>query len=319
MSTRLVIGVDGGGTKTAAWLAAVDADGRVQILGRGTGGASNPRAVGFDVALAHVQEAIEEAYGAAGRTFDPAAGACLCLAGVARESERAEVRRWLERNPIAFHWRLAMDVEAIVAATKPPSLLEPQAMSIALIAGTGSIAWGRTPRGDEARSGGWGYLLGDEGSAYAIGMAALRRLCRSADGREPPTRLTEVLLHQLEISDVSQLIEWLYNGESHRAAIAQLCPHVFASLEIDQAAEQIARGAAQELALLVSSVAQRLGATGGDYDLALAGGVLQQQAMYREWLLEALDRTGCAPASYQLVTHPVLGAVHLAVRTLPSL
>jgi N-acetylglucosamine kinase-like BadF-type ATPase len=189
----------------------------------------------------------------------------------------------------------------------------PQGWGLALVAGTGSIAYGQTPEGRTARAGGWGYLLGDEGSAYALVLAALRAVARAADGRSSPTCLTENFLRKLGLNQPQQLIPELYGGGWDRASLAALAPLVFAAADAgDSSALALIEQGALDLAAMVSAVACQLEFDRRAVPLALAGGVLMANTSYRERVLRLLPALGLQPDPVGLVHEPARGAVQLA-------
>ena len=164
---------------------------RAQILGRGIAGPGNPRAAGFDVAQANIDAAIDAAFAAADLPRTTVAAACFGLAGAGRPDEQQRIAAWARQQRIAERIRVCGDAEPILAAASPEN------SGIVLIAGTGSLAWGRNQAGETARCGGWGYLLGDEGSGYAIALAGLHAAMRAADGRGPQTDLLAAFMDKL--------------------------------------------------------------------------------------------------------------------------
>jgi N-acetylglucosamine kinase-like BadF-type ATPase len=148
-----------------------------------------------------------------------------------------------------------------------------------LIAGTGSIAYGFTEGGKEARAAGAGPVLGDWGSGYGIAAQALTAVIRAYDGRGPDTMLTSSILQILGLSGPDELIGWTYLDTSW-ARIAALVPVVVSCAEAgDQVANKILHDSVQELALSVKAVVQRLGLAGEDgndsFPLVMVGGVLE--------------------------------------------
>src|SRR5205823_15045021 len=141
-----------------AWLAPLDDDPNTIVLGRGQAGSGNPRAAGFDAAQTNIASAIDAAFADAKLPLTTAAAACFGLAGAGREIEQQRIASWAEKHGIAQNVRVTGDAEPILAAASPENC------GVALICGTGSLAWGRNRAGVIARAGGWGYLLGDEGS-----------------------------------------------------------------------------------------------------------------------------------------------------------
>src|SRR5882762_9352784 len=168
-----VIGIDTGGTKTVCLLA--DEHGAIVSEGRGPG--ANLHAAGELAVEKVLHEVMEEAIGdrmVGDRPILPAA-VCLGIAGVDREDEERTVRAIMRR--IGYKSRVLVVNDAIIA-------------------GTGAIVYGRNAGGEAARAGGWGHMIGDEGSGYWIGREALAAVMRGADGRGPATALAaEILAH----------------------------------------------------------------------------------------------------------------------------
>ena len=169
-----MLGIDGGGTTTEAWLA----EPGCHVLGRGTAGPSNAKAVGQEAALQSLDTAIRSAFHAAGLTPEPVDVICLGLAGFDRPDDRKILREWAEHAGWARSILIVNDGDLVIAAGTP------EGWGVGVIAGTGSIAVGRTKDGRTARAGGWGHLIGDEGSAYRVVLDALRLVARRTDGRD---------------------------------------------------------------------------------------------------------------------------------------
>jgi len=309
----LILGIDGGGSKTAAWLAEASGDRADEPLGRGFAGPSNPRAVGFAVACANLDQAIAAAFANAKFPRTMVQAACICLAGADRASEKAALENWAGQAGIATHVRITNDAEPLLAAASREN------WGIALIAGTGSIAWGKNRIGDANRCGGWGYLFGDEGSGYAIAIAGLRAAARAADGRGEATRLLSGMQDRLGVSQPATLVEAVYHADIPRAKIAELAEVVFvADAADDFVARRIVAAAATDLAELVVTLARKLQLDDGDYPLALAGGLLVNYSTLRRAIAEHLQQASIAPREIAVVADPVRGAVELARACLPS-
>jgi N-acetylglucosamine kinase-like BadF-type ATPase len=303
-----VIGVDGGGSKTIAWLARRDGNAN-DICGRGASGPGNPRSAGFDVAQANIDGAIAAAFADASVPRCKAAAACLGLAGAGRPSERERITAWAAERQLATVVTVHSDPELALAAGTPDN------WGIALLCGTGSLAFGRTRDGRTDRCGGWGYLLGDEGSGYAIALAALNAAVRSADGRGEPTILLERFMKALDAQTPMALTERVYDPSVTPGQLAQGSKLVFEAAETDAVAQRIIARAADDMAEMVITLSRRLGFA-GDYPLALAGSVIVKQAGFRALVLDGLAKQGVAPSVTQIVPEPVQGAVILARRCL---
>jgi N-acetylglucosamine kinase-like BadF-type ATPase len=206
------------------------------------------------------------------------------------------------------------DGDLVVAAGTP------EGWGVGVIAGTGSIAVGRAKDGRTARAGGWGHLIGDEGSAYGIVLEALRLVARRADGRapHPPGRdpLTERVCAALGVTEASQIVTTIYSPEFSRARIASLAPEVLAACtEASETGEQLLIPAGAALAETVAAVARSLGWASGVLPLGVAGGFLLSAAIVRKGMVDDLSRRGYQVAMTP-VADPVRGAVILAERVI---
>ena len=188
-----------------------------------------------------------------------------------------------------------------------------QGVGVALISGTGSVAWGRCASGQTCRAGGWGPILGDEGSGYAIAQAGLRAATKSADGRGQTTDLLDRFLSHLQISTAMELIPKIYADGFGRPEIARMASIVFqADAAGDSVASKIVDRAAEELALAARSVATQLTLPADEWVLSVSGGVLLNQPEFRGQLLSRLSETSSPPREMVAVDQPVAGAVRLA-------
>jgi N-acetylglucosamine kinase-like BadF-type ATPase len=298
-----VIGIDGGGTHTVTLLA----NRAGQVLGRAIAGPSNIQSVGLVAGLAALDESITEAFATAELPVQRVRAATLGLAGVGSHEGQALLHEWADRRGLAERVEVVNDAVIVLVAGTP------NAWGVAVIAGTGAIAVGRRPGGPLEQAGGWGWLLGDEGSAYALATSALRAVCQSADGLRPPTALTEVLLRRIGSPTTVGLIPLIYRGNWDRAALAGLAPLVLATADHgDALARQIRAEAATDLARTAATVVRKLQEPAARVPLALTGGMLLGSPGYRAAFLTALDQLGIVPASVTPVAEPAEGAVRMA-------
>jgi N-acetylglucosamine kinase-like BadF-type ATPase len=310
-SGPLLLGVDGGGTSTDAWLGA---PGRI-VLGRGRSGPSNAKAVGLDRAREALAHAIASAFEDAVLVPTPAAQACFGLAGFDRPDDRILLERWVSEHRWATRAMYVNDGDLVVAAGTP------EGWGVGVIAGTGSIAVGRAPDGRTTRVGGWGHLIGDEGSAYAVALDALRLVARRADGRATapdPDPLTTQLCAALGIASPRFIPSALYAPGVDRTRIASLAPVVLAAASVESGlVAELLGPAGAALGEQALTVARRLDfpVAPSVLPLALAGGFLLSAAPVSEALANALTRAGYSVAPC-LVPAPVLGALLLAERAL---
>lgn len=151
-----------------------------------------------------------------------------------------------------------------------------QKNGLLIASGTGSIACGITKDGLETRVGGWGYLLGDEGSGYSIGHAAIVHVLKAYDGRENPSGISPAILSEMSLADEEELINWVYGSRFSVAQTAALTPLIIRLAEAgDPQAENIIRRACQELESLACAAIQKLGLFDAECSLILTGGVLK--------------------------------------------
>jgi N-acetylglucosamine kinase len=301
MGAMHVLGIDGGGTKTVCLLA--DAQGAIVSECRGPG--ANLHAAGELAVEKVLYEVMECAIG--DREVTPAA-ICLGIAGVDREDEARTVGAIMHR--IARHSRVLVVNDALIALVAGAG----DAAGIVINAGTGSIAYGRNAIGEAARAGGWGHIIGDEGSGYWIGREALAAVMRASDGRGPSTRLTDEMLAHFQVADVSRLPRIVYDREVPRMSVAAVGPIVQQVAEQgDAVATGILERAAEELVLAARSVASRLEMRGDSFTFFLAGGVFRVVP----WLAHELPRRliEVAPRCQVQVLdpEPATGAVWLAL------
>jgi glucosamine kinase len=264
------IGIDGGGTQTRA--VALDEDGAELARVQGPAAIADSRHP--EAAAVPISQIAWSAAHAAGREL-PCTALWAAIAGVGRESVRGPVEKAVQGMGLAHRSGVGTDVEAAFhdAFRKGPGIL--------VISGTGSVACGRNESGKEARVGGWGSLLGDEGSGYAIGLEALRRVARGAEGRGPETGMEKAILTHLGLESPEALVSW--TGEAKKADIAALVPLVVdASKDGDGAAVEILVKAVEELGGHVLALLANLGPWSTPPKVALSGGLLGPKGPLRK-------------------------------------
>ena len=298
MTGDYFLGVDGGATKTLAVI--VDERGRER--GRGVAGSGNQAAVGLKRAVASIRGAVAAAVQQAGSDA-PFRAAWIGLAGVDRPGDRDRLLPHL--GTLAAIVRLTNDAELALTGLAG-------AVGVAVIAGTGSIAVGRDSAGTMARSGGWGHILGDEGSGYEIGRLALKAAARAADGRGPQTALLPAIMAAWRLTRPDAMIDRVY-PDGDKGEIARLSALVFAAArEGDGVARRIVREAATELALAALAVGAMLNFPDGKLPVALAGGMLIHETDFRAMLLRRLRRR-TPVGQVALVAEPALSAARAAI------
>src|SRR5262249_35207865 len=238
-------------------------------------------------ALAALEQAVAAAFAAAKLARSPVAAACLGLAGAGRPEDQNIIKEWARGVHLAFTVEVTTDAAILLAAGTPDG------WGLALVAGTGSIAYGQSADGRTARAGGWGYLMGDEGSAYALVLAGLRAVARAVDGRGPATRLTERFLAELGLRQPQELVPAVYRNGRDRATLASLAPLLFDAADTgDMVAGLIVKEGARDLAEMAQAVTQALGFGESTVPTALSGGILLASTTYHRYVLAALQALG---------------------------
>lgn len=284
MNERVYLGIDGGGTKTAAVL--LDSDGGE--VARGASGPSNLHSVGQPAAESALRDAIYQALGLAALAPSDVTATGLGMAGAARPDDVLQIREMVLRIAPFEKLIITHDAEAALVGGVG------RRYGAVLIAGTGAIAYGVNARGETARADGWGYLMGDEGSALWMGLEGLRAIARAHDDRGPTTALTASILDHLRLTDLNLLVNSVYAedfGVPHLAALAPLVRH--AAEHGDSVARDILRDAGQRLSGTLSAVIRRLNMPDEPFDVLLLGGVLRVRDLV--WEAVATELAQIAP------------------------
>ena len=300
----LVLGIDGGATHTVALLADAATG---AVAGRGTAGPSNIQAVGVEAALLELDRAVDEAFVAASISRVKVGAACLGLAGVDLNEGLDIIHAWADQVFLAEKLSVANDATLLFAAGTPDG------WGLAVIAGTGSIAFTLDRTGKDGRAGGWGYLLGDEGSAFMVGLSGLRAACRAADRAGPATQLLGAFLARLGTTDPRDFIPAVYRGAWDRTVIAGLAPVVVEAAEAgDAVAHKLVVHQVTELARTAVTAVDAGNLPRLGLPIAVAGGLIVRSEFYRRLFVEAVRGFGVHPGVVQPVEDPAIGAIVLA-------
>jgi N-acetylglucosamine kinase-like BadF-type ATPase len=288
MSQRqgIVLGVDGGGTKTQA----VIADDRQRVLGEGVAGPSNPLRVGIGNAAAAIREAVDKACAAASIARADIGAAEIGLAGVRREDVRERMRETLMGLGIGS-LEVVTDADiALFGATDG----EP---GVVVIAGTGSICCGVNRKGRHVCAGGWGPLAGDEGSGSWIARRALQAIARAADGRGRATSLIEAARDYFGVLTSEELSTAIYEPSMTNDRIAGFGEYVIEVAQRDDAvASEIIAEAGRELGAAAVAVICSLHMERERFQVAYVGGVFAARDLILDPLREVIARV--APNAY---------------------
>jgi N-acetylglucosamine kinase-like BadF-type ATPase len=299
---RLFLGVDGGQSGTTAAIG--DESGRV--LGTGEAGPCNH--AGEHEGRARLERAVSESVAAAcaAAKLDPAsmqfAAACFGMSG--GPSGKREILAG-----ILHAGRFIVTTDAAIALAGATE----SGQGIVVIAGTGSIAFGRNSERRTARAGGWGYLFGDEGGAFDIVRQSVRAALRMEEGWGPATSLRKAILDATGAPDADSAMHLLYNSEWPRSRVAQLAPLVDeAASHGDSIALGIINDAAMQLSMLASAVRTRLWDRGAEIEISYIGGVFSSHRLLERFrlLVELEDGVRCVAP----LRTPAEGALREAIR-----
>jgi len=262
---RTVLGIDAGGTSTIATIA----DETGNVLGRGQSGSGNVDDLGIDATRANLAAAIDVARGEAELDRMPFDAAFIGMAGIVSEADHAVAAEVVHPLELVDDGVLEIDHDCRVALAGALS----GRPGIVLIAGTGSSCYGRSADGASTLVGGWGSMVGDEGSGHWFGVEAIRAAAHAADGRGRPTSLRSSVTSALGLNELRDLLHRLHIQGMSRSAIASLAPLVMtAAADGDAVATAIVARGAEELAGLVAAAASQLNLE-GQPQVGLVGGV----------------------------------------------
>jgi len=309
-SADFVIGIDGGGTKTLGAIANLSGE----IISQYEVGSTNPHSNSLDVVRENLGSLTSHLLGAAGASAEQVGAICLGMAGVDRPEDKPMIKGLV--NEFLPRAEVLPVNDGVIALTG--GALRPY--GIIVISGTGSIAFGINENAERVRAGGWGHILGDEGSGYTIALRGLRAIMRAHDGRIAPTRLQNLILDHLHLERPDQLLGWIRDINANKAEIAALSRLVHqAAAEGDATAKQILTSEAAELAEIVEAVARKLFPAGEkDYDVIVAGGNLRKADAYFEMFRSALAQRLPGIDIIRPRKEPVEGAVILAIDLLKN-
>ena len=271
----VIAGIDGGGTHTRLELR----DEQNRFIRRAEFGPFNINSIGEEAFRSLLRQVFAEI-----GDMSRCARICFGAAGISNYRMTEILTEELNESGFTGAWKLCGDQEiALRGATDEPA--------VALIAGTGSICFGKNGAGETARSGGYGHLIDDGGSGYALGRDVLSEAVRAIDGRGTGTALLEAVYDRLGASDPGQIISFVYSPKTDKSAIAQFS-HIALNLaeKGDDTALAILERNARELYELVAAVQRRLGLSG--CPIACLGGLIAGETIYRRVVARQLEELG---------------------------
>ncbi len=301
----IVLGLDGGATKSVSMVA--DTSGN--ILCRIESGPSNYQNIGKEKAKESITKAINNAIKTSKVEADEIDLACFGLAGMDSEKNYEVLYNIIRDINIFREVLLLNDAEiGLAGATGCQS-------GIVVNAGTGAVAFGVNDSGEKRRAGGWGCLIGDEGSAYDVSRKALMAAAKAYDGRGRPTILLPMIIETLELNKFENIIELLYLKGMSTKAMASLAPLVFeAAQKGDIVSRDILEYAGKELGLSTLPVAKSLGLDEGQYPIVPIGSMFKPGFPLYESFVEVIKQNLPDSIITKPRFEPVVGAILLALK-----
>lgn len=292
------IGLDGGGSNTVAAISD-----EVAVLYEQTFPATNYHNVGIESVKAVLKVALETLTERVGIEVKDLTGLCLGGAGIDTPEDEAIMRKaFLE---VGYEGKLLVVNDALTALVGATG----QEEGAVLISGTGSIALG-LHQGQMVRVGGWGHIIGDEGSGYSLSRDAFREVAKFADGRKTKTKLFDAMCQTFGFKVPEDMIGFLYSEKAGKDAVASLTPKILALYGEDQAATEIIDSNISDLVDMILALSEKL--MQKEFKLAVAGSVLTKSERYYALFNEALNKVLPEVDVFKAIQHPVHGAVYLS-------
>ena len=285
---------------------------QVQCIASGTSGPSNIAIQDWEAARTSLETAINTAAKHASRSIDSLRAVHVGVAGFHSSPHQEALKHWVTNRFPAAITSVCSDIELVLAAGQRHFKLQDTCDVVGVIAGTGSAAFSLDKHATLIKAGGWGPVLGDEGSAYAIGLAALRSACEFDDGDDCSDPMVSHLLHQTGVCNPRDWPHWCQTQNNPRVEIAKLASPIIelADAGDSAAAESVVDAASASLAQQISRVALRLSCS--EFYLAMSGGALIHHPTYQQRVLEKLQIHTATIRGHTIVEEPVLGALALA-------
>lgn len=302
---KYVIGIDGGATKTTAVLA----DLKKNILSEKTSGPANFLIIGTDKVAKTISDLILDLCNDAEINIQNIEAVCMGLTGAGREDDAKKIK-----DAVLDYWQknYSSQIKNLIVTSDARIALEGAFSGrpgIILIAGTGSIIFGKDRTGQLYRVGGFGRYIGDEGGGYSIGRLGLQAVAKSLDGRGPETKLFHILNEKFGITTAEDLINKVYKENLDFAAIA---PYVVQCAEEgDEPCREILRKEAEELVLHIKAIKDKIKVR--TVYISFLGGLLSGENYYSK-LLRKIILQKVEGVNVILPEHPpAYGAVLLAM------
>lgn len=269
MSGKLWIGIDGGGTKTIAVIG--DEHGYLFAIAKGSSG--NLTAISSGQLYTLINNLIDQLLMKTGAALSDVETVFAAMAGADRQTEQQKIYNTFQQSPIHAKLKVQSDIHAALAAGawgREGTLI---------IAGTGAIVFGYEQQ-KTFRIGGWGYLLGDEGSGYHLGQLAIRSVLKANDDQVPLKSFQKAILTHFNVLSPDQLITKVYSSANPVAAISSVSRLVLEAFEEDALAKLIVKTVQDALFGLIESAYSRIERS---KPIVLHGGLFSNNIFYKEF------------------------------------
>ncbi|WP_372997803.1 N-acetylglucosamine kinase [Lutispora sp.] len=276
---KIYIGIDGGGTN----LKALIGDEKKRVIGAIKCGPANYYSIGVDRVKESFNNLLHYCKNEYKITYENIKCICMGCAGI--NNKRDEMIYKNIMNELGYCNKLLIYNDAYVALVGANRKIE----GAVLLSGTGSIAYGISKDGTHVHVGGWGHIIGDEGSGYSIARDALNAVARSIDGIIPNTSLTIAIMDKLCINSLEELMAYIYDPKTQKHHIAELAPIVLKMANSDNIANDIVKNAAHNLCNMVYALSKKMNLD--RFPLALSGSILTKSEVIRNIIIAELKHS----------------------------
>lgn len=312
----LILGLDGGATKTITRV--MDTDSK-KILDS-ISGPTNYKTVGKKITADNISESVLELIEKIRHDLNDKEiyfeGACFGFSGCDLNDDIKAYREIIFDSKLRSYLNPA---KTMICNDSKIGLMagSNNKNGIILICGTGSNCYGINEEGMESYANGWEYILGDEGSGYAVAIKALRAVMKAFDGRGEKTKLTKMILGHLNLKSELGLFKWAYGGDVAKDYISSVARIVCQTAEdLDKKSIKILKEEAEEAVLSVSAVARRLNLKDKNFDLVLVGSLFKCKKYFKNIIIDSLQSKFKKINIKDLIKEPVTGAIKLAMENL---
>ncbi|WP_432403923.1 N-acetylglucosamine kinase [Wukongibacter sp. M2B1] len=294
------IGIDGGGTKTLAYLG----NEKKNIIEAIEVGSTNYHSVGIEKVRLELQEIFKFFIESQDITIEKIKGICIGGAGIDCKSDEKAIEKVF--RDIGYKNVLQIYNDSVIALVGANG----SKRGAILVSGTGSIAFGIDKNGEKHRVGGWGHIIDDAGSGYAIARDGLKKIMESYDGREEDTKIWQSIKDKLNLSHIDELITFIYDTNTKKHDIAKLAPCIIDLYEIDRVANRVIDIAVKDLCSMIDCLAKKMKEE--DFSLGLSGSIFLKSEIIRKLFIQEMKKIHSDIRIHLPKENAVMGALALA-------